>query len=129
MSYPNEDARNKDRIGGLVKGLRLIEAFDAAHTRMTVAEAARRVEISPASARRCLLTLCELGYAQTDGKQYWLGSRRLARGLCVFGVDAAAAAAAAGARRDERAQPRVGLAGGAGRRRLRDCRALDGAAQ
>jgi len=73
MSYPDSDARNKDRIGGLVKGLRLIEAFDAAHTRMTVAEAARRVEISPASARRCLLTLCELGYAQTDGKLFWLG--------------------------------------------------------
>ena len=73
MSYPEGSARNRDRIGGLVKGLRLIEAFDAAHTRMTVTEAARRVDISVASARRCLLTLCELGYAQTDGKHFWLG--------------------------------------------------------
>lgn len=66
------DSRNKDHIGGLAKGLRLLEAFDAAHARMTVTEAARRVELSPASARRCLLTLCELGYLRSDGKHYWL---------------------------------------------------------
>jgi IclR family pca regulon transcriptional regulator len=65
--------RNKDHIGGLAKGLRLVEAFDSAHTRMTVTQAARSVDISLASARRCLLTLCELGYMQTDGKHYWLG--------------------------------------------------------
>lgn len=66
------DSRNKDHMGGLAKGLRVLEAFDAAHARMTVSEAARRVDLSPASARRCLLTLCELGYLRSDGKQYWL---------------------------------------------------------
>ncbi|VCU69568.1 Pca regulon regulatory protein [Pigmentiphaga humi] len=73
-------ARSRDRMGGLVKGLQLIEAFDSAHGRMTPTEAALRVGISPAAARRCLLTLCELGYAQTDGKQYWLshGALRVA---------------------------------------------------
>lgn len=65
-------SRNKDHMGGLAKGLRLLEAFDAAHARMTVTEAARQVDVSLASARRCLLTLCELGYLQTDGKRYWL---------------------------------------------------------
>jgi IclR family pca regulon transcriptional regulator len=65
--------RNKDQVAGLAKGLRLIEAFDSAHTRLTLSEAARRVGISPAAARRCLLTLCEAGYAQTDGKLFWLG--------------------------------------------------------
>ena len=64
--------RNKDHMGGLAKGLRLLEAFDAAHARMTASEAARRVDLSPASARRCLLTLCELGYLRSDGKRYWL---------------------------------------------------------
>lgn len=59
-------------MGGLAKGLRLLEAFDAAHARMTVTEAARQVDLSLASARRCLLTLCELGYLQTDGKRYWM---------------------------------------------------------
>jgi IclR family pca regulon transcriptional regulator len=64
--------RNKDHMGGLAKGLRLLEAFDAAHARMTVTEAAGQVDLSLASARRCLLTLCELGYLQTDGKRYWM---------------------------------------------------------
>jgi IclR family transcriptional regulator, pca regulon regulatory protein len=66
------EPRNKDRMGGLFKGLRLLEAFDAAHARMTVTEAARRVDVSVASARRCLLTLVELGYLRTDGKRYWM---------------------------------------------------------
>ncbi|WP_137919035.1 IclR family transcriptional regulator C-terminal domain-containing protein [Hydrogenophaga sp. 2FB] len=68
-----DETRNKDHMGGLKKGIRILEAFDSIHTRMTVTEAALRVGLSPASARRCLITLCELGYAQTDGKRYWLG--------------------------------------------------------
>jgi IclR family pca regulon transcriptional regulator len=64
--------RNKDHMGGLAKGLRLLEAFDAAHARMTVTEAARAVDLSAASARRCLLTLCALGYLRSDGKRYWM---------------------------------------------------------
>jgi IclR family pca regulon transcriptional regulator len=73
MSTSRRPLRDRDAINGLVKGLKLIEAFDAAHTRMTLSEAARRVDISPAAARRCLLTLCATGYAQTDGKRFWLG--------------------------------------------------------
>ena len=67
-----DDARDKDHMGGLAKGLRLLEAFDAAYTLLTVSEAARRVDLSPASARRCLLTLASLGYVRTDGKRYGL---------------------------------------------------------
>lgn len=67
-----EQIRNKDHLGGLAKGLRVIEAFDSAHTRMTVTEAARSADTSVAAARRCLLTLCALGYMQTDGKYYRL---------------------------------------------------------
>ena len=65
-------ARDKDHMGGLAKGLRLLESFDAAHVRMTVTEAARLAQLTPASARRCLLTLCTLGYLRSDGKHYWL---------------------------------------------------------
>jgi IclR family pca regulon transcriptional regulator len=72
MSTTSAEGRDKDFIGGLAKGLRLLESFDAAHARMTVTEAARAVDISEASARRCLLTLCSLGYLQTDGKRYWM---------------------------------------------------------
>ena len=62
--------RDKDHMGGLAKGLRLLESFDAAHSRLTVSEAARRTGLSAASARRCLLTLCSLGYLRSDGKYY-----------------------------------------------------------
>ena len=71
MASPDAE-RNKDHMGGLAKGLRLLEAFDAAHARMTVSEAARAGALSPASARRCLLTLCGLGYLRSDGKHYWM---------------------------------------------------------
>jgi IclR family pca regulon transcriptional regulator len=72
MASPDTESRNKDHMGGLAKGLHLLEAFDAAHARMTVSEAARAGDLSPASARRCLLTLCELGYLRSDGKHYWM---------------------------------------------------------
>lgn len=73
-------SQSKDLIAGLAKGLSLLEAFDGAYTRMTQSEAARRVGITPAAARRCLLTLCSMGYVKTDGKLFWLdhGILRLA---------------------------------------------------
>jgi len=72
MPSPATTDRDKDHMGGLAKGLQLLQAFDAAHARLTVTEAARQVGISPASARRCLLTLRGMGYVATDGKHYWL---------------------------------------------------------
>jgi len=81
MSLPAaEPSTSRDHVGGLAKGLRLIEAFDAAHVRLTCSEAARRTGMTPAAARRGLLTLCELGYADTDGKHFRLthGTLRLA---------------------------------------------------
>ncbi|MCK9512170.1 MAG: helix-turn-helix domain-containing protein [Pigmentiphaga sp.] len=66
-------SHDRDHLAGLAKGLRILEVFDSRHTRVTVAEAARQVGLSRASARRCLLTLAALGYVETDGKRYWLG--------------------------------------------------------
>lgn len=62
----------KDQVGGLLKGLSLIQAFDENTPRMTSSQAAMKVGISPAAARRGLLTLCHGGYARTDGKYFWL---------------------------------------------------------
>lgn len=64
---------SKDHLSTLAKGLQLLEAFDSRITRMTIADAARFTATSRAAARRCLLTLCDLGYVQTDGKWFWLG--------------------------------------------------------
>lgn len=51
-----------DGMAGLAKGLRIIEVFADNHGSLTIAQAARMTGISRASARRCLLTLVNLGY-------------------------------------------------------------------
>jgi IclR family pca regulon transcriptional regulator len=69
--------QDKDRITGLHKGLGIIESFNESNPRMTIAEVARENEITRSAARRHLLTLAELGYIETDGKHYWLGTKVL----------------------------------------------------
>jgi IclR family pca regulon transcriptional regulator len=64
------DQRN--HIVGLEKGLAVIECFDADHKKLTIAEVAVAIGLSRAAARRCLLTLTHLGYAEYDGKFFRL---------------------------------------------------------
>lgn len=71
---------SQDLIAGLGRGLRLIEAFDDTLPRMTIAQAAARTAMPRSAVRRHLLTLCHLGYMQTDGKLYWLAPRVLRLG-------------------------------------------------
>lgn len=63
-------APRRETMGGLAKGLAILELFGADLPRLTVAEAARGAGLSPASARRCLITLEEAGYVSFDGKFY-----------------------------------------------------------
>lgn len=65
---PTAKGRAKEGMAGLAKGLAIIEAFGASTTRMTVSDAARHADLSRPAARRCLLTLVELGYLAHDGK-------------------------------------------------------------
>jgi len=69
-----------DLIAGLGRGLAVIEAFDDEHARMTCAQVAQRTGIPRTAARRYLLSLCHFGYAQTDGKHFWLAPRVLRLG-------------------------------------------------
>lgn len=55
-------------MGGLAKGLKVIEAFSAEHPRLSISQAADIAMLDRATTRRCLLTLAELGYAAYDGK-------------------------------------------------------------
>lgn len=57
-------------MGGLAKGLAIIEAFTPQRPQLTLSEAARLTGTSPAAARRCLLTLEDLGYLTHDGKNF-----------------------------------------------------------
>ena len=76
----------KDLIEGLGKGLRVIEAFDDDHVRLTASEAAQRADITRTAARRHLLSLVHFGYAATDGKLFWLTPRVLRLGQSYLGA-------------------------------------------
>jgi len=69
-----------DLIAGLGRGLAVIECFDDEHSRLTPAEVAERTQISRTAARRYLLSLCHFGYANTNGKVFWLAPRVLRLG-------------------------------------------------
>lgn len=65
-------------MAGLAKGLRVLEAFSPHTPQLTITTAAQAAGLSPAAARRCLLTLESLGYVSYDGK-YFRPTARLAR--------------------------------------------------
>lgn len=80
MTAPDNELDARDWIAGLEKGLNIIEAFDAAHPRLTATEAGARCGMTRTAARRYLKTLAHLGYVGTDGKMYWLNPRILRLG-------------------------------------------------
>jgi len=67
-------------LQGLERGLAVIRAFSAEAPSQTLSEVARGVGITPATARRILLTLEELGYVRSDGRNFSLTPRVLALG-------------------------------------------------
>lgn len=59
-------------VQALARGLDVIATFDTEHGSMTLSEVAGRAGLSRATARRLLLTLVELGYVRTDGREFAL---------------------------------------------------------
>lgn len=74
------DIQRQDIVEGLGKGLRVIEAFDDEHPRLTASEVAQRAGMTRTAARRYLLSLVHFGYADSDGKRFWLAPRVLRLG-------------------------------------------------
>ncbi|MFN7026867.1 MAG: IclR family transcriptional regulator C-terminal domain-containing protein [Pseudorhizobium sp.] len=72
--------RDSDFLGSFAKGLKAIEAFGEESPRLSIADVSRRTGLDRATARRCLLTLAELGYADYDGKFFSLTPRILRLG-------------------------------------------------
>ncbi|MBI1218970.1 MAG: helix-turn-helix domain-containing protein [Rhodobacteraceae bacterium] len=70
----------RDIMGGLAKGLLVIETFTADRPRQSIAEVAATSGLDRATARRCLLTLAHQGYADYDGKFFALTPRVLRLG-------------------------------------------------
>lgn len=74
-----EDAKDgspsRDIVAGLGKGLAIIELFNETRRRMAISDAAALAGLTRAAARRYLLSLVHLGYAEFDGKFFSLTPR------------------------------------------------------
>jgi IclR family transcriptional regulator, pca regulon regulatory protein len=71
---------NPDVIDSVEKALQLLQAFSADRPAMTVSEAAAATGFTRATARRILLTLESLGFAEADDRHFRLTSRVLRLG-------------------------------------------------
>ncbi|MFN4169648.1 MAG: IclR family transcriptional regulator C-terminal domain-containing protein [Pannonibacter phragmitetus] len=70
-----------DFIASLAKGLSVLEAFRADRSRLSISDVAEATGLDRATARRCLLTLHETGYADYDGKFFTLTPKVLRLGM------------------------------------------------
>ncbi|MGR9202294.1 IclR family transcriptional regulator domain-containing protein [Rhizobium leguminosarum] len=74
------EIKERDVMGGLAKGLKVIEAFSLERPRLSITDASALTGLDRATARRCLLTLSAAGYAAYDGKFFSLTPRVLRLG-------------------------------------------------
>ena len=75
-----EGERPPEFVEALAKGLAVLECFDAAHPDMTLSDIARRTGVTPAAARRSLITLQALGYVGQNGKRFHLRPKVMSLG-------------------------------------------------
>lgn len=75
---------DRDFVASLEKGLLVIEAFDASRPRLTLSDVAKLTGITRAAARRYLLTLTKLNYADFDGRYFTLSPRILRLGYAYL---------------------------------------------
>jgi IclR family pca regulon transcriptional regulator len=71
-------------VSGLKNGLDVIEAFDDRRPRLSLTDVAQITGLSRAAARRYLLTLTRLGYAEHDGKFFSLTPKILRLGYAYL---------------------------------------------
>ena len=67
-----EATKNPEYLSTLERGLRVLKAFDEDHPEMTLSEVAAKTGLPPAVARRCLITLVELGYVGQHERKFLL---------------------------------------------------------
>jgi IclR family transcriptional regulator, pca regulon regulatory protein len=72
--------RDTDFVQSLQRGLAVIRAFDADDPALTLSDVAKATGLAPATARRFVLTLVELGYMRAEGRLFRLSPRVLELG-------------------------------------------------
>jgi IclR family pca regulon transcriptional regulator len=80
----SQAGNDRDFVASLEKGLLVIEAFDATRPKLTLSEVAKVTGITRAAARRYLLTLTRLNYAEFDGRYFSLSPRILRLGYAYL---------------------------------------------
>ena len=76
--------RRREAMGGLAKGLGVIRAFTRDRAALTLSDIAGITGMPAATARRCLLTLEELGYVTRSGRQFLLRPKVLELGAAYL---------------------------------------------
>ncbi len=77
-------AVRREMMGGLAKGLAVIRAFGRDHAALSLSDIARSAGMPAATARRCLLTLEELGYVTRSGRSFLLRPKVLELGAAYL---------------------------------------------
>ena len=78
------DGRGAEFVQSLERGLLVIRAFGPERSRLTLTDVARATGLTRAAARRFLLTLVELGYVGSDGREFSLLPRVLELGYAYL---------------------------------------------
>ncbi|MGK7377069.1 IclR family transcriptional regulator [Planococcus sp. 1R117A] len=76
--------KSGDYIQSLERGLQVIQAFSQHNSSMTVSEVAKQTGLSRPAARRILLTLEALGFAESKNGSYSLTARTLSLGYAYL---------------------------------------------
>ncbi len=84
MKRSKTRSNGRDFVGALEKGLTVIQGLGAAGGKLTLSEVARATGLTRAAARRYLLTLAKLGYAEYDGRRFALTPLVLRLGYAYF---------------------------------------------
>jgi hypothetical protein len=80
----SQSYEDRNFVASLEKGLLVIEAFDANRPRLTLSDVAKLTGMTRAAARRYLLTLTKLTYAEFDGRYFSLTPRILRLGYAYL---------------------------------------------
>jgi len=84
MTRQKTSTPRKEAMGGLGKGLAVIRAFTRDHAALSLSDIARAAAMPAATARRCLLTLEELGYVTRNGRNFVLRPKVLELGAAYL---------------------------------------------
>jgi len=76
--------KRREAMGGLAKGLSVIRAFTRDRAALSLSEIAGITNMPAATARRCLLTLEDLGYVTRSGRQFLLRPKVLELGAAYL---------------------------------------------